>query len=157
MLLWLKILLCGCSVAFCVMLGYLAANRYRNRQKFYCQLYSFNERYLSELGYSRKPLPQFLKEYEYTGDFRKTLDLYSGRADQLVPHTFLTEEERKECTDYFAMLGKGDARSQSGFFSAQRAPLAQKKEDCEKEAKARGALYLKLGLLAGLAFVILII
>ena len=55
------------------------------------------------------------------------------------------------------MLGRGDALSQSGFFSARRAALEQKKADTEKEAKARGALYLKLGLLAGLAFVILII
>ena len=70
---------------------------------------------------------------------------------------FLTDEEKKECADYFSMLGKGDAFSQSGFFTARRAALAQKKEESEKEAKARGELYLKLGLLAGLAFVILII
>ena len=55
------------------------------------------------------------------------------------------------------MLGKGDAQSQSVFFAAKRAALQQRREESEKEAKARGALYLKLGLLAGLAFVILII
>lgn len=155
-MLWLKLLLALCAIAFCIGLGYLAANKYRNRRSFYAQFYDFNERYLSELGYARKPLPQFLKEYAYTGEFKKTVEAFSARKE-LPPHAFLTEEEKKEYADYFGMLGKGDAASQSNFFTAKRAALQQKKEESEKEAKARGALYIKLGLLAGLAFVILII
>ena len=58
-MLWLKFLLAGCSIAFCVALGYLAANKYRSRRKFFDAFHTFNERYLSELGYARKPLPQF--------------------------------------------------------------------------------------------------
>ena len=156
-MLWLKLLLAGVSIGFCVLLGYLAANKYRSRQKFYEQFYHFNECYLNELGYARKPLPQFLAEHEFTGDFKKTIDAFIAGKDDKVLHSFLSDEERKECAEYFSMLGRGDALSQSGFFSARRAALEQKKADTEKEARARGALYLKLGLLAGLAFVILII
>lgn len=156
-MLWLKMILAAVSVGFCIGLGYLAANKYRSRRDFFGQFYIFNERYLSELGYSRKPLMQFLKEYEYTGDFKKTVEAFAQGRETRPAHAFLTEEEMKECADYFSMLGKGDALSQSGFFSARRGALSEKKEKSEKEAKARGDLYLKLGLLAGLAFVILIV
>ena len=155
-MLWLKFLLAACAIAFCIGLGYLAAHKYRCRRSFYSQLYDFNERYLSELGYARKPLPQFLKEYVYAGEFGRTIGAFSAR-EELPRHPFLSDAEQKEYADYFAMLGKGDAQSQSAFFTAKRAALQQRKEESEKEAKARGALYLKLGLLAGLAFVILII
>ena len=57
----------------------------------------------------------------------------------------------------FSMLGTGDALSQKNYFSAQTAALTRKRENGVKEAKSRGELYVKLGLLAGLAAVILIV
>ena len=68
---WLKLGVSAAIVAFGVVLGYLAAGKFRARKKFYAQLAAFNERYLNELGYARRPLEQFLKEYEYTGEFEK--------------------------------------------------------------------------------------
>ncbi len=154
-MLWLKVVLAGAAVAFCVLLGYLAANKYRSRKAFYAQFYLFNERYLSELGYARRPLPQFLAAYPYTGDFQRTLAAFSAHGMSFP--ACLTQEEKKECEDYFGMLGRGDAHTQSGYFGARRAALAERKDKSKKEAEERGTLYLKLGLLAGLAFVILII
>ncbi len=155
-MLWLKGAAAVAAVAFGVLIGYLAAERYRSRKQFFAQWQSFNERYLNELKYARRPLPQFLGEYAYGGAFQKRLAAFSARS-AAPPLPFLTEDEKKQCDAYFGMLGKGDAASQSGYFAARQDTLAQKRAESEKEAKARGALYLKLGLLAGLAFVILII
>ena len=94
-MLWLKFLLAACAIAFCIGLGYLAANKYRCRRSFYSQLYDFNERYLSELGYARKPLPQFLKEYVYAGEFGRTIEAFSAR-EELPRHTFLSDAAQKE-------------------------------------------------------------
>ena len=58
---------------------------------------------------------------------------------------------------HLAQLGRGDARSQHDFFGIRRSTLVEKKGICVKQAKEKGELYLKLGLLAGLAFVILIV
>ena len=55
------------------------------------------------------------------------------------------------------MLGKGDAFSQKGYFEMQKSALEEKKTKSTAEAKRHGELYLKLGLLAGLAIVILIV
>ncbi len=156
-MLWLKVVIACAIIAFSVGLGYLAANKYRCRRAFFRQMYDFNERYLSELDYARKPLPVFLKEYPASGDFRKTLDAFAQTRTAELKYSYLTQEEKKECGDYFSMLGRGDAQSQSGYFGARREPLGERKAACEKEAKARSELYLKLGLLGGLAFVILII
>lgn len=154
---WLKFLVCICIVAFCIFLGYLAASKYRFRKKFFSQFAVFNERYLTELCYARKPLSDFLREYEYSGDFAKTVSTFVQQRVIESKLSYLTKDEKKLCADYFGMLGKGDAVSQKSYFSAQKGELSEKKTSCENEAKSRGELYLKLGLLAGLAFVILIV
>ena len=155
-MLWLKLLIAALVIAFCILIGYLAANKYRQRKKFFAQFQLFNERYLNELDYARKPLSVFLKEYTYSGEFSKALEAFA--AQKPMPKlSFLTKEEASETADYFSMLGKGDAQSQSGFFGARKGILERKKTESEGEAKKRGELYLKLGLLAGLAIVILIV
>ena len=119
--------------------------------------YAFNERYLNELNYARKPLGSFLKEYEYGGDFDKSLKTLIESRSAKVNFAYLTQEEQAACADYFAMLGKGDSYSQKSFFSAKKAGLEEKRAASEGEAKSRCALYIKLGVLAGLAAVILIV
>ena len=156
-MLWLKILIAAAVVAAGTAGGYFAANKYRARKKFYAQFAVFNERYLNELGYARKPLDAFLKQYAYTGDFSKSLKGFSERRDPKINYSYLTAEERAECADYFSMLGKGDSLSQRNFFAAKKAGIEEKRAASEKEAKSRGSLYLKLGILSGLAVVILIV
>lgn len=153
---WLKVLLALLVVLFCVFLGYLAAEKYRKRRSFFAQFCDFNETFLSELAFSRKPLPELLRESAYTGEFAKLLKSALARKIE-CDFGFLSPAERENAVSYFSMLGKGDARAQSGFFSARRAQLVSLKEESAKEAKSRGELYLKLGLLAGLALVILIV
>ena len=156
-MLWLKFLICALVIVFCIFLGYFASYKYRMRKKYFSQLAVFNERYLTELCYARKPLSAFLREYPYTGDFEKTINAFSTERSVEIKLSYLTKEEQKLCADYFGMLGKGDAVSQKSYYSAQKGELEERKALSEKEAKARCELYIKLGLLAGLAFVILII
>lgn len=154
---WIKFLLALCIVAFGMGMGYLAAGKWRARKNFYTQFYLLHERYLNELDYMRRPLGEFLHENSYTGDFKKLLQQFEENRTVKIDFRYLTKEEWKETEAYFLTLGKGDSFSQKGYFSAQTAQLAQKRDKSMKDMKARGELYLKLGLLAGLAAVILII
>lgn len=154
---WLKFLLAALIIAFCVFLGYLASGKYRARKKYFSQLALFNERYLSELSYTRKPLAEFIASFPYTGDFDKSLKGLTENRNAKVDFSYLNADERKLCGDYFTALGTGDSDAQKGYFSAQKRNLEEKKTESEKECKAKSELYLKLGLLAGLAFVILIV
>ncbi len=155
-MIWLKLLIGALTVALSVAIGYVLAGKYRERSKFYAQMYAFNERYLSELAFSRKPLADLIAQGEYTGDFAKLLEGARKGGDE-PKLSYLQKEEREDAAEYVFMLGRGDSNSQTGFFDAQKHILEQKKQTAEREAKARTALYLKLGLLAGLALVILIV
>lgn len=153
----LKFLVAGLAIAFCTLLGYFAAGKYRARKSFFSQLCDLNERYLSELEYRRKPLGEFLKDCKFTGDFAKTAELFLAQGRAEIKYSYLTKSEREEAENYFGQLGRGNTEAQAGFFGAKRAQLCEWKEKSAAEAKKRGELYLKLGLLAGLAFVILIV
>lgn len=154
---WLKLLLCGLAIAFCTLLGYLAAGKYRARMRFFAQIYELNERYLTELKYRRTPLPSFLASCKLSGDLQKAVESFLAKKQPKTDLSYLTAEEREEIDAYFAQLGRGDARSQLACFEGKRAFLLERKESSASEAKKRGELYLKLGALAGLAIVILIV
>lgn len=153
----IKLLLCGIIIGFCIFLGWLAAVKYRNRRKFFAQFSTFNERYLGELGYARRNLATAIREYGGEGDFGTLLKEHAIERQPKRRYGYLTEEEQKYCAEYFSMLGRGDAHSQTAYFSAQAGRLSSLRAESESECKKRGELYLKLGLLAGLAFVILIV
>ena len=139
---WIKFALCALIVAFSVAVGAFASGKYRARKKLYAQFCAFNERYLTELKYMRRPIGEFFAAYAYEGDFKEIVAAAMRREPTTVKTEYLTQEERGCLDDYF---------------SAQKEYLAAKKGESEREAKERAELYLKLGLLAGLALVILIV
>lgn len=155
---WIKLLLSGLIVLFCVVFAYFASDKYRLRRDFYMQFARFNEQYLTELRYRRKTLKEMISvENCYHGDFLKTLEELLDAHAVKFEYRFLSKDEQSDGRYYFSMIGKGDANSQIGFFASRTSILADKKSECENIAREKTELYLKLGLLAGLAFVILII
>lgn len=156
-MIWLKVVLAALVIGFCALLGYLAAGKYRRRKSFFTQLCALNEAYLSELKFARRPLAQFLAANDLSGDFAKCVSGFTLKRRAELSYSYLTQTEKNDLQEYFRTLGRGSSGAQSGYFSAQRDALAEKKRLAEQEAKERGALYLKLGFLAGLAFVILIV
>ena len=47
-------------IAFTTYCGYLLSNKYRTRKAFFVQFFEFNERFLSEINYLKRPLFQFI-------------------------------------------------------------------------------------------------
>ncbi len=154
---WIRVLLCLLVILFCTLLGYFAASRYRSRKNFFVQMYDFNERYINELDYARRPLKEIVNSLGNGGEFGALIGEYARTRTCGAKFTFLSEEEKDACEGYLKMLGTGDSYSQKIFFSSQKKLLDERRIAAEKELKERGGLYLKLGFLGGLAFVILII
>ena len=176
-MLWLKVLVAALTVAFSVALGYFLAGKYRARKLFFAEFFfsafcltsttlmvaeseglreSFrfmSDLLISKIGPADKKLD---REGAYEGDFGKAVAAFSASRRAELSFPFLTKEERVDGENYFRQLGKGDSHTQTAYFSAQKARLSACKEQCEREAKARTELYTKLGLLAGLALVVLI-
>lgn len=162
-----KFLLGMAIVAFTSFCGYVFAKKYRCRKQFFSQLYEFNERFLSEISYYRRPLGDFASKYAYKGEFKAFLQVFfqsmdkgaafSVRALDKDAFSFLTEEEKATVEDYFQMLGKGDSASQKAYFSSMRERLSKLRTEAVAAYKKYGDLYVKLGFLCGLFILILII
>ena len=154
-------------IAFTSFCGHLLAKKYRQRKNFYAQLREFNERFLSEIAYYRRPLREFISAYTYQGEFEELLKDFSAYLSEIRQtshflgdgniYTFLKAEERQMLGDYFMMLGKGDSASQKGYFSSVKDTLIQLANESNKEAKRYGDLYVKIGFLCGLLILILIV
>ena len=162
-----KFLLGVAIVAFSSYCGFVFAKKYRKRKLFFGQLKEFNERFLSEISYYRRPIGEFATAYFYKGEFQDFLQTYFAELDELSQNLeqtvafddceFLNDEEKSVITDYFKMLGKGDSASQKLYFSAAKERLAKLQASAENDCKKYGDLYVKLGFLFGLFVLILMI
>ncbi len=163
----IKFMLGIAVVAFTSFCGRFLAKKYRQRKQFFRQLNEFNQRFLAEIAYYKRPIRQFIASYTYQGEFNDLLqDVLnnleeSGGLQDVFYHKndypFLKTDEKKGIEDYFSMLGKGDTDSQKGYFSTVKERLNTWDSEAEKQCKRYGDLYVKLGFLFGLLVLILII
>jgi stage III sporulation protein AB len=153
-------------IAFTTFCGYLLTKKHRKRHTFFTQFTEFNERFLSEIAYFKRPVGEFLAKKSYRGEFAEFLELYykniaNPQAIQTALFTddyaFLNKEEKTVIFDYFFSLGKGNAISQSAYFNGMKVTLKTLKENAEKDNKRYGDLFIKLGFLCGLLILILIV
>lgn len=153
-------------IAFTTLCGYLLAKKYRRRRLFFSQWKEFNERFLSEISYYRRPIQQFIGNFSYQGEFERLLQAFlqrlqtPERVEELtegVDFAFLKAEEKRVVEDYFLMLGKGDSASQKAYFSSIKDTLSKLQGEAEESSKRYGDLYIKMGFLCGLLLLILII
>ncbi|MBQ8429179.1 MAG: stage III sporulation protein AB [Clostridia bacterium] len=154
-------------VAFTSFCGYFFSGKYRKRIQFFAQFEEFNERFLSEISYYRRPIKQFLGKYNYKGEFSILLteflfsiennEIFGVKIREEDAFHFLKKEEKEILCDYFSMLGKGDSATQKGYFSAMKEQLTRLRQEAQKEGKRYADLYVKLGFLFGLFLLILIV
>ena len=153
-------------VAFTSFCGHLLAKKYRQRKQFFKQIWEFNERFLSEISYARRPLKEFIKAYTYEGEFEDALNEFYAylKENPITPSflegekfAFLKKEELQLLGNYFFMLGKGDSASQKGYFSSIKDTLKKLQSEAEIDTKRYGDLYVKIGFLCGLFALILIV
>ena len=161
-----KFLLGLAIIAFTTFCGYLLAKKYRQRKLFFQQLHEFNERFLCEISYYKRPVKDFALRYTYRGEFRLLLYNFLHNLDHPTEGnnflddpqcSFLKTEDRRIVADYFLMLGRGDTSSQKSYFTSVKNELTSIQKDADTACKKYGDLYVKLGFLCGLLLLILII
>lgn len=127
----------------------------------------FNERFLNEIAYFRRPVKEFIGGFSCKGEFGDLLEAFieslggvtgeEGGEKLLPTYSFLTKDEESFIEGYFLMLGKGDSASQNAYFSSVKGALEGYRKKSEEECLRYGDLYLKLGFLCGLMILVLII
>ena len=163
----LKILFGLTIVAISTTFGYFLSKKYRQRRRFMGQFREFNEQFINEITYYRRPIRDFLTTHSFDGEFHTLLEDYSvllehsiaGETEflDLSAYTFLLENEKIDINDYFMMMGKGDSASQKCYFLSMRDRLTKYEADAIAQGKKYENLYVELGFLCGLFILILII
>lgn len=154
-------------ITFTTLCGYSFSRKYRKRKLFFTQFKEFNERFLNEIAYYRRPIKEFVASYSYQGEFNGVVQSFfenferklqdDGLFLDLSACFFLNKEEKGFVEDYFFMLGRGDSASQKSYFSSLKDQLSSLQSEAEGNSKRYGDLYLKIGFLCGLLILILII
>ena len=151
-------------VVFCGFCGYLLTKKYRVRKDFYKQYYTFNRDFLNEIAFSRRALDVWLEKKQFSGSFETTLGsfmiaLKSGDTalETFETPDFLSEDDKLFTREYFLSLGRGDSEGQKGYFTVAEKTLTARKEAAEKDCARYCDLYVKMGVLLGLALLILLL
>ena len=71
-----KIVLAILIVLFGSFCGFILTKKYRKKRQFYVQLNDFNERFLNEIAYYRRPIFEFASKYQFKGEFLSLLNDY---------------------------------------------------------------------------------
>ena len=134
---------------------------------FFIEFYEFNERFLTEIAYYRRPIMEWLSQNVFKQEFGVLVQLYAEQTMQNLPiqgivsenadFAFLIKDEKCYVENYFSMLGKGDSLSQKNYFSASKEQLDGWRKKAENDAKKYVDLYVKVGFLFGLFILILIV
>ena len=162
-----KFLLGIAIVGFTSLCGYFLSNKFRQRKVFFQQFKTFNQHFLNELAYYKRPLDVFISTHAYKGEFHNFLVefLHHLKGDSLnvflsledIEYKFLNKDEKDFIRDYFITLGKGDGESQKAYFSASKDNLNKICQQTDEICKKYSDLYIKLGFLFGLLLLILIL
>ena len=154
-------------VAFTTFCGFLLSKKYRRRKLFFQQYAMFNQRFLAEITYYKRPIMEFICGEVYKGEFAYVLEefvtltqsqvLIRGNLLDNPAFSFLNKEEKRGIEEYFQMLGKGDSVSQKTYFSSMKERIEIQRKTAEEQTKKYGDLYVKIGFLFGLFVLILII
>lgn len=154
-----KTVLCVTLVVLCALAGFMLTKKYKFRKIFMYDLYTFNERLISEVNFTRMPLSVFFTKYEYGTDFTLLLEKIKNQNFESVQveYRYLTIKQKQITEEYFTMIGKSDWKSQSDYLKNVRAELDKEKTETYEEYKKFLSLYVKLGFLLGLVLAILLV
>ena len=154
-------------VAFSSFCGYMLAGKYRKKKEFFVQFALFNERFIAELSYYKRPIKEFSSQYNYKGEFEillqeflNTLSSHDYLFNEWTLSSqffFLNEDEKRILSEYFITLGRSDTQSQKNYFFTAKDRLNSMRDEAEKTCTRYADLYVKLGFLCGLFILILIL
>lgn len=153
----LKIILLILLVALCTFGGYVLTKKYRQKKQFYYELFLFNDRFITEVTFRKRPLTEFCKSFDYSNDFSNMIDGFLIKKNYKIGLEYLSDDEKSFVEDYFKMLGKSDSKSQTAYLTEIKKEIDNKKALSEADLKKYSDLYIKLGFLFGLIALILLV
>ncbi len=152
----------------CLFVGYVIYSKYNKRKKFFSSLILLAEKLSVEINFSRERLKILMENFD-EGTRKNLLGIDESFIDYLDKKSELSSENifkkasclKQDEKDFILLflktLGRSDVENQTKEISSFVQRFNEKKEETEKDHKKYGALSIKLSIVAGLFFAILII
>lgn len=151
----------------CVFIGYIFSIKYKKRKNFFSSIITLANKLSLEINFSRERLKILIensdfssKKYLYEID-KKFVDFLDKKSELTEEYLFekidfLTKEEKEIVYMFFKTLGRSDVENQTKEIQNFLKRFSQSYEQCESQQKKYGPLSVKLGIVAGLFFAVLI-
>ena len=159
---YFKWILGGIAMMISTIVAYKLSEKYRVRRKFYEDFYLFNKRVVDEMSFTRNSLLTILSSFDMQSQFGAVLNTFRTALSERTNFScenlwFLKEDEKRSAEEYFSSLGKTDAQTQMRYLKHCDDLLKTSAEKALAEKNKYVPMYIKLGLLAGVAVFILIL
>lgn len=143
------------SLVICTFCGYRLSLKFSERRKFFVDFYNFNEKLINEVSFSQKSLLSLCdSEDKSASDFGLLINKTIKGEEYTFP-TYLKNSDKLLFNEFGEAIGKSDKVSQLNFLSSKRKEISDIKDICYAEEKKYKKLYVKLGVLFGLIFLIM--
>lgn len=152
----------------CVAIGYLFSMKYKKRVQFYTALIMFAQKLDVEINFSRERLKKLIEGMDEKtkrnlfGLDKNFLNYLSGSEELTQEALFkncpvLKPEEKEMVFLFFKSLGRSDVLGQSKEIQNFVKRFDENLTKCANENKKYGSLSLKLGFIAGLFIVVILL
>lgn len=154
--------------ASCVVAGYMFSLKYKKRHKFFSSLIILAEKLDVEINYSRERLKKLIEEIDPSQkknlcDIDKNYIEYLDGVSELSSQqlfkniSILKPSEKDLIMLFFKNLGRSDVENQSREIKSYVKRFETLSASAESENKKYGSLCTKLGIVAGLFVVVILI
>lgn len=161
----IKYLILFAVAGICTYIGWGLSGYYTNRSKFFKSVELLFDNLKTEIRFSQGKLIELLSNFRPHSKDAQTLitnfvdclnfDKEINSQNLFLNIKILGEDEKNVLATFFKSLGKFDAFNQTNQLANQQIQLADFFQRAEEDAKKFGTLYIKLGIIVGLAIVLI--
>ncbi len=153
---------------FCVAIGFFMSLKYKRRENFYSALIMFAQKLDVEINFSRERLKKLIEDMDEKNKknlfgLDKNFLAYLGGSAELSQSElfkniqFLKPEEKETVFLFFRSLGRSDVLGQSKEIANFSKRFDDSLGKCAAENKKYGSLCVKLGVVAGLFLLVIML
>ena len=164
----MKWILMGALFLICVFAGFLFSIKYRRRMAFFSTIIMLAQKLDVEINFSRERLKKLIESFDQKargnllGVDKAFIEYLENGGDLTSERLFgknnlLKAEEKEVVTIFFRGLGRSDVENQTKEIKNAISRFEKLLEGASADNKKYGSLGTKLGIIAGLAVVILLI
>lgn len=154
-----KLLLVALSSAAGLFFGAFFSNSLKRKRDFFCELLAFIDSVFNDVSFKQDGVRTVAESFASTckSKMKSVLEQYVLSPDAEPSLSFLSTEEVRVVSDFFSGLGKADIYTEKTELMNTRSKIEELCSFYGRKCDSNCAMFLKLGLLIGLAFGILIL